>query len=257
MGTVEAGGWWGERGPAGPRAATPPSSRRPRDSGGRCQHTDLSVQMEPTSRALRGSQNLRGLGQHRVRQSRVQSPWEPVLGASTGCSHNAASPQARRVSPDHPVSCICQCPAGAGEDRPGVWPPASPHASWPPPGLCPAGGARDGPGVAPGGALGAGSGRAGPQGRGGQAPEGQPLPSGVLLHCPWLPAHLAPSSPTTHEPSVSPAPKWRPPAQSPCTGETHPTHDLQGMQSPTTGIRAPCPRPHPPAQTVCRAAGRR
>lgn len=64
--------------------------------------------MEPTSRALRGSQNLRGLEQHRVRQSQAQSTWEPVLGASTGHSHNVASPQPRRVSPARPVSCICQ-----------------------------------------------------------------------------------------------------------------------------------------------------
>ena len=62
----------------------PGAAAQPRDSGGRGQHADPSVYMEPTSRDLRGSQNLRALGQCCVRQSWAQSPREPGLGACTG-----------------------------------------------------------------------------------------------------------------------------------------------------------------------------
>lgn len=124
-------GWWGRWklvGAAGGQPGCgqhclhlPGAAAQPRDSGGRCQHADPSVHMEPTSRDLRGSQNLRALGQHCVRQSRVQSPQEPGLGACTGRGCHRPG-----VSPARPVSCICQRPAGAAEDPPGMWPQASP-----------------------------------------------------------------------------------------------------------------------------------
>lgn len=143
MGMMEAGG--GSGGWPGCRQCLlhlPGAAAQPGHSGGRCQQADPSVQTEPTSRALRGSQNLRALGQRCVRQSQAQSPQEPGLGACAGQDYHAASPRARGVSPAHPVSCNCQHPAGAGEGQPGMWPQASPHASRPPPGLSLAGGAR-------------------------------------------------------------------------------------------------------------------